>query len=49
MQKVQSRRQILLLTENLLTCFASLHRSLSYGVTPRLATQRVGAVRMDLE
>jgi hypothetical protein len=23
--------------------------SLSYGVTPRLATQRVGAVRMDLE
>ena len=23
--------------------------SLSYSVTPRLATQRVGAVRMDLE
>ena len=48
-KKVQSRRQILFATENLLMLCLTASLSLSYGVTPRLATQRVGAVRMDLE
>ena len=48
-KKVQSRRQILFATENLLMIALTASLSLSYGVTPRLATQRVGAVRMDLE
>ena len=49
-KKVQSRRQRFASEKDLpsmLCLTASL--SLSYGVTPRLATQRVGAVRMDLE
>ena len=49
-KKVQSRRQILFATEFALLMIAlTASLSLSYGVTPRLATQRVGAVRMDLE
>ena len=49
-KRMQSRRQIDTLAKRNLHMFAlTASLSLSYSATPRLATQRVGAVRMDLE